>query len=99
LDLTQDAKAALATIKNALKEANEYTTFLSSQNKLLQDAMATIENRIASAAGIEQSDFGKQIVQKMTSYLTAMILDEPRISSQSQSNITADEALYLLKDN
>lgn len=99
LDLTKDAKAALAAIKNALKEANDYTAYLSTQNKRLQNAMATIESRMASAAGIQQSDFGTKIVQKITSYLTAKIQDEPYISSQSQSNITADEALYLLKDN
>ena len=101
LDLTKDAKAALAAIKNELKQANEYTEYLSSQNKRLQDAMATIESRIAGAAGIESSDFGTKIVQEMTSYLTAKIQDEPYVSFQSQSNLfrlTPDEALHLLAD-
>jgi len=99
LDLTKDAKAALAAVKNELKQVNEYSEYLSSQNKRLQDAMAIIESRIAGAAGIEPSDFGAKIAQKMASYLAAQIEDEAYISSQSQSNITADEALYLLKDN
>jgi flagellin-like hook-associated protein FlgL len=91
LDLTKDAKAALITIKNELKEANEYTR--------LQDAMAIIESRMAGAAGIEPGDFGTKIAQKITSHLAARIQDEQYISFQSQSNITAYEALYLLKDD
>jgi len=98
LDLTKDAEAALAAIKNALKESNEYTEYLNSQNKRLQDAMAIIESRMAGAAGIEPGDFGTKIAQKITSYLAARIQDKQYISFQSQSNITADEALYLLKD-
>jgi len=99
LNLTRNAKAALAIIKNELKEANEYSEYLLSQNKLLQDAMATIENRIASAAVIEPGDFEMKIAQNITSYLATRIREEPFISSQSQSNITADETLYLLKDD
>lgn len=49
----EEAKTALAAIKNEIEQVNEYSEHLSSQNKRLQDAMATIENRIASAAGIE----------------------------------------------
>ena len=99
LDLTKDAKGALAAIRNALKQAGECTTYLKSQNKLLQDSMAVIEEQMASAAGVNTGEFGAKIVRKMMGYLTAAIQDEPYISSQSQSNITADEALYLLKDN
>lgn len=102
LDLTTDAKAALAAIKNELKQANEYTEYLSSQNKRLQDAMATIESRMAGAAGIESSDFGTKIAREMTSELTAQIEDEPYMFFQSQSNLmrlTPDEVLHLLKDN
>ena len=51
VDLATDAQGALATIKNALKEADEYTTYVKSQNKFLQDAMAIIEHKMASAAG------------------------------------------------
>ena len=99
LDLTKDAKAAQAAIKTTLKKANEYSEYLSSQNKRLQDSMARIENRMAGSAGIEQGDFGMKIVQKISSNLTTKIQDEPHISSQTQANITANEALYLLQDD
>jgi hypothetical protein len=98
MDLTEDAKAALATIKKQVKEAKEYHEYLSNQNKRLQNAMAVIESRMAGAAGIKPSDFGVKIAQETTSFLAVKIQDEPYISSKSQSNITADEALYLLKD-
>ena len=98
MDLTKDAKTALATIKNQVKQANEYHEYLSGQNKRLQNAMATIESKMAVAASIEPGDFGLKIAQQTTSFLTVKIQDEPYISSVSQSNITPDEALYLLQD-
>lgn len=98
MDLTKDAKAALATIKNEVKQANEYHEHLSSQNTRLQNAMATIESRMAGAAGFTSSHFTMIREQNITRYLSTRIQYEPYISSQSQSNITADEALYLLKD-
>ena len=98
MDLTKDAKAALAAIKNQVIQANEYHEYLSRQNKRLQNAMAAIESKMAAAAGIEASDFGLKIAQRTTSFLAVRIQDEPYISFKSQSNITADEALYLLKD-
>jgi len=99
LDLTKDAEGALAAIKNAIEQASEYTTYLTSQNQLLQDSMAVIEEQMASAAGVNTGEFVANIVRKMMGYLTAAIQDEPYISYQVQSNITADEALYLLKGN
>ena len=99
LDLTTDAEGASAVIKNAIEQAGECTTYLKSQNQLLQDSMAVIEEQMASAAGVNTGEFGARIVREMMGYLTAAIQDEPYISSQGQSNITGDEALYLLRDN
>lgn len=99
MDLTKDAQAALATIRNEVKQAKEYHEHLSSQNKRLQNAMAIIDRRMAGAEGFTSSDFTTITAQKITSYLSAKIHDEPYISYQCQSNMTVDEALYLLKDN
>ena len=99
MDLTRDANAAQSAINNKLKETNEYAEHLNSQNNRLHNTMAIIESRMAGAAGFTSSDFTTIIAQKTTSYLSTKIHDEPYISYQSQSNITADEALYLLKDN
>ncbi len=99
MDLTKDAQAALAAIKNKVKQAKEYHEHLSSQNKRLQNAMAIIDSRMAGAAGFTSSDFTTITAQKITSYLSTKIHEEPYKSYQCQSNMTADEALYLLKDN
>jgi flagellin-like hook-associated protein FlgL len=99
LDLTKDAKATQAAIKTALKEANEYSEYISSQNKRLQNSMARIENHMSGAAGIEQGDFGMKIAHRTTNTLATKIQNKPHISSQIQANITANEALYLLQDN
>ncbi|MHC4571861.1 MAG: flagellin [Planctomycetota bacterium] len=98
VDLTKDAKSALATIKDTLKKTSEYTDYLSSQNERLQNAMTTIERRTAAATGIESGVFETKIAQKIMAYLAAMISEQPNIFSNSQANITPDEALQLLKD-
>jgi hypothetical protein len=54
---------------------------------------------MASAAGVNTGEFGAGIIREMMGYLAAAIQDEAYITSQSQSNITGDEALYLLRDN
>ena len=99
LDLTTDAEGAMAAVRNAIEQASEVTTYLESQNQLLHDAMAVIEDTVASAAGIKTGEFGAKITKKIMSYLMAAIQDAPYRSSQIQSNITPREALYLLRDN
>ena len=99
MDLTKDVETALATIKSIVKQANEYHEHLSSQNTRLQKAMARIEDMMAGASGLTSSDFTMTTIHKMANYLSTRIQNVPFTSSQSQSNITADEALYLLKDS
>ncbi len=98
VDLATDAQGALATVKNALKEADEYTTYVKSQNKFLQDAMATIEHKMASAVGIDPSSFQTKTMEQLLDNISAAISNDTDTSTQIQSNITADEALQLLKD-
>jgi flagellin-like hook-associated protein FlgL len=97
MDLTTEAEGAQAMIRDAIKQASEVVTHLNSQNQLLHDAMAVIEDMVSSTSGINTGTFGYKITKKIMSYLTAAIQDDPYISSQMQSNITAKEALYLLK--
>lgn len=98
LDLTTDAEGAQAAIRKAIKQASEVKDHLNSQNRLLKDAMAVIEDTVSSAAGVNTGDFGFKVTNRIMSYLTSAIQNAPYISSQMQSNITAKEALYLLKD-
>ncbi len=98
VDLTKDTKAVLTTIKNARKKTGEYTDYLKSQNTLLQNAMATIEQMMASAAGLESSDFETETMQQFIENLSAGISNDIAISTEMQANITPDEALRLLKD-
>jgi len=98
VDLTSDAKSALATIKNTLKQTTEYTDYLSRQNNRLQNAMTTIERRTAAAAGIESNNFETKIAQELMTNLASMIYKQPNTSSKSQANLTPGEVLKLLKD-
>jgi len=98
VDLAKDAKAALTTIRDARKRASEYTDYLKSQNTLLRNAMVTIEQKMASAAGIESSDFETKIMQQFIKNLSSSISNDTDVSTDMQANITSHEALPLLKD-
>jgi len=98
VDLTKDAKVALKTIKRAREETSEYTGYLKSQNTLLQNAMTTIEQKMANAAGIESSDFETKIMQQFIKNLSSSISNDTDVSTDMQANITSHEALSLLKD-
>ena len=98
VDLAADAQGALATIKNALKEVDEYTTYLKSQNTLLQDAMAVIEDTIASAVGIDPGSFQTETLEQFLDNISAVLSKDADAFTQIQSKITADKVLQLLKD-
>jgi flagellin len=97
VDLTKDAKAALTTIQNARTKTGEYTDYIKSQSTLLQDAMATIEQNMASAIGLKSSDFEIEPMQQFVENLSAGISNDKAISTEMQANITPDEALHLLR--
>jgi flagellin-like hook-associated protein FlgL len=98
VDLTKDAKAALRTVNKTLKQAVEYSDYLRSQHKLLQDAMTVIENEMAGAARIDSCDLETEITQQFVACLSAKISEDKDTFSHVQSNITADKALHLLRD-
>ena len=97
VDLTKDAKAALTTIQNARTKTGEYTDYIKSQSTLLQNAMATIEQNIASAIGLESSDFETETMKQFVENLSTGISNDKAISTEMQANITPDEALHLLR--
>lgn len=98
VDLTKDAKAALRTVNKTLKQAVEYSDYLRSQYKLLQDAMTGVENEMAGAAGVDSCDFETEITQQFVACLSAKILEDKETFSHIQFNITADEVLHLVGD-
>jgi flagellin-like hook-associated protein FlgL len=95
--LTSDATKACKAIKTAVKAATEYTDYLGSQAEILADSTATMEGRMAAAAGFDSSSFETKTTQQITTQLAKQISENPKISSRTQSNISPDEALYLLK--
>ncbi len=97
VNLTNDAAGTWKVIKTAVKAATEYTDYLGSQAKILQDSMATIERKMTAAAGFDSSSFETDTAAQITTNLAKQISENPLLSSKTQSNITPDEALYLLK--
>ncbi|UCF43470.1 MAG: hypothetical protein JSV99_00650 [Planctomycetota bacterium] len=99
VNLANNAAAAWKVIKTAVKAATECTDYLGSQAKILQDSMAVMEGRMAAAADYDSTTFETETAQQITTHLAKQISENPLISSKTQSNITPDETLHLLKDN
>jgi flagellin len=96
VSLTSAPKAALTTIRKALKQTGEYTNHLKSKNQILQNAMATIEHQLSGIATVNLTTFETKVATQLTAYLSSAISDAPYISSHVQANINRDNALRLL---
>ncbi|MHC4150147.1 MAG: flagellin N-terminal helical domain-containing protein [Planctomycetota bacterium] len=98
VDLTGDASDAHKVIRAAGEAASEYTDYLNSQAEILADSMAGFESELAAAAGLESDELKTETAQEIAAYIAEKLLEEPEVSLESQSNISGDEALYLLND-
>ena len=97
LDLTADPKSALSNIKKAITNLNEYKQYLNRQVARVEDATATIESKLESAMGIELDDFTPEIGLETAVYTASQLSQDSSTALDTQANVTADEALQLLK--
>jgi flagellin-like hook-associated protein FlgL len=97
LDLTADPKSALSNIKKAITNLNEYKQYLNRQVARVEDATATIESELESAMGIELGDFTPEIAIETAVYTASQLSQDSSTALDTQANVTADEALQLLK--
>lgn len=98
VDLTGDASGAHKVIRAAGQAASEYADYLNSQAEILADSMAGFESELAAASGLESDELETETAEEIAVYIAEKISAEPVTSLESQSNITPDEALYLLSD-
>lgn len=98
IDLIDDANGAVATVKIALGRASEYADHLKSQQRVLQDTMATIERELAGAVGLDPSSLTPDIVEEFVNFLSSQVSDYADTLARTQFNMTAEKALQLLKD-
>jgi len=95
--LTADPKSALSNIKKAITNLNEYKQYLNRQVARVEDATATIESKLESAMGIELDDFTPEIGLETAVYTASQLSQDSSTALDTQANVTADEALQLLK--
>jgi len=98
VDLAGNTTAAVTHIKNALKEANEYSKYLNSQSGLLESAMSTIELEMASAVGVKSGNFDIKVSEEWANYLAYKIPEDRDKSFRVQFNVPANLAAMLLKN-
>jgi flagellin len=98
VDLTGDARSAHKVIRATRQAASEYADYLNSQAEILADSMAGFESELAAASGFESDELETETAEQIAAYIAEKISAEPVRSLESQSNITPDEALYLLSD-
>ena len=97
VNLAEDAKAALTSIKKAVTQTGEYLDNLTLKNQILRDAMAAVETQTAAAIGVKPGEFQTQVSTKFAADLAAAIVEDMDVALQTQANIDAHEALTLLR--
>ncbi|MFB0556221.1 MAG: flagellin [Phycisphaerae bacterium] len=97
LDLTTDPKSALSNIKKAITNLNEYKQYLNRQVSRVEDATAIIESELESAMGIELDDFTPEVAIETAVHIASQLSQDSSTAFGTQANVTADEALQLLK--
>ena len=98
LDLTTDAAGALAAVQTQIQQVSEYSGYLGSQTRRLENATAIIEFELAGALGIESDDFNTNIAKEVASYAASKVLEDTSALFLTQANVTPSMALQLLKD-
>jgi len=98
VDLTQDAKGALSVIRSALAEAEESSSHIGQQKKHLLSAMSIIEDKMDNATSIGASNYQPKTPRELLSYLGNADFEQASVLAQAQSNITTEEATYLLAE-
>jgi len=99
LDLTADPKSALSNIKKAITNLNEYKQYLNRQVARVEDATAIIESELESAMGVGLDNFTLDFAIETAVHIASELSQDSSSALGTQANVTADEALQLLKDS
>ncbi len=98
VDLTEDAKGALSVVRSALAGVEESSSHIGQQRKRVFDAMAIIEDKMDKATSIGAGNFQPKTPRELLSYLGNADFEQASVLAQAQSNITTEEAAYLLAE-
>ncbi|MBW8003251.1 MAG: hypothetical protein FVQ80_14740 [Planctomycetes bacterium] len=96
LDLTTNAKGALAKIQAALEKTQEYNLHLSSQQATTMDATQIIDSKLDTVLGFDSSGLSSIAAEKMTHYVAEMLAEDADKSMQIQANADAQKSSQLL---
>ena len=97
-DLTEDAKGALSVVRSALAKAEESSIHIGQQRTRILDAMTLIEEKMDNAISIGAGNFQPKTPRELLNYLGNADFEQASVLAQAQSNITTEEAAYLLAE-
>jgi flagellin len=98
LDLTMDPATALTSVKDAIKQANDYAAYISGKTDTLQTAAAVLDSDIASRMGFEPNIFEADLTEEIVAEVMNEFVTKSVILVQTQANANAEEVLQILKD-
>ena len=99
LDLTTDAKGALAKIQAAIEKTQEYNLHLSSQQTRIMDATRVLDSKLDTVLGFDSSSLSSIVAEKMAHYVAEMLAEDTDRSLQTQANADAKKSSQLLIDS
>ena len=96
IDLTRNGKGALALIRETLRGVNEYVDYLQGQIKLLEETVASMDERIAKHHGIEVLQINQ--AGRTIAAIETLAEEMPDALVLTQANLTRDEVLHALRE-
>jgi flagellin-like hook-associated protein FlgL len=99
LNIETESQKALSKVSEAITNVREYKTYLDRQAALLRDITTSLQSQIDGAMGVDMHDFQPELAAPMADYAASLISQDKQTSLNTQTNLTPDEILKLLKDN
>ncbi|MHC4215781.1 MAG: flagellin N-terminal helical domain-containing protein [Planctomycetota bacterium] len=97
LDLVNDANGAITAVAKAIKEMSSYKEDFDRKASILHEASEKIEQKLASAMGVESDDFKSITSGDFQQFLSELASDSSK-TLNAQANVESERGLKLLEE-
>ena len=98
LDLTTDPEGALAAIQSKVSQSSDYSEYLGDQLDNLEKMTNVIEFEKYNDIGVEADQFDMELAEEVAGIAATTTLEELIVLFDAQSNVEAERALQLLRE-
>ena len=99
VDLPRNGKDLLATIRQALTEADEYASYLHGQLEFLMEVISAIEREAPALQQVKTMNYNTSMAAEFRELVGALFSEYPDELYRCQANFTWTEVLHYLQHN